>query len=43
MEQKLLKMEQNVKNGTNIKNVKNGTNIKNVKNGANIHDKLRYL
>ena len=34
MEQKLLKMEQNVKNGTNIKNVKNGTNI---------HDKLRYL
>ena len=34
MEQKLLKMKQNVKNGTNIKNVKNGTNI---------HDKLRYL
>ena len=34
MEQKLLKMEQNVKNGTNIKNAKNGTNI---------HDKLRYL
>ena len=34
MEQKLLKMEQNVKNGANIKNVKNGTNI---------HDKLRYL
>ena len=34
MEQKLLKMKQNVKNGTNIKNVKNG---------ANIHDKLRYL